>query len=223
MTASAITAKHKPRCEDLRWVTAAVLAALAARGYGQGATFTSAELREWIPKFKEEARLSNATSKLTKLGFVTYRQRMVEGGGDIEHVYTLTKQGHEAIKLAAAGKVHKSGPKGPHTAFKTVPANSFTFRLWALMRARKLLDAETAASTLVDAGDDVKKATQTANKYLRRWTQLGNLAESAQRVNAAGTSNGFKRYVLINDCGPTPPAWTAKALARKAATTKKQS
>ncbi|MBX3588831.1 MAG: hypothetical protein KF796_19540 [Ramlibacter sp.] len=204
MGASAITA-NAPGADDLRWVTAAALAAMAARGLRQGSVFTSADLDAWVPQLKLQRKRATATTRLCALGVVTCERRVDVASGQTIGEYTVTKQGAEAIRATVAGHVHKSGPKGPHAQRKAVQPHTFVARLWALMRARKLLDAETAAATLVDAGGDVSQAAKTARRYFHRWVDAGALAESAQRVNAHGTSNGFKRYVLVNDCGPVPP------------------
>lgn len=194
--------------EDLRWTSSALLVALAARGFKKGHSFTSVMARQWVPALKEGKRLKHAIETLADNQFVT--SQMVLHRGTISMAeYTVTALGAEAIKAAAAGVERKSGPKGPHAADRTVPAGTFAARLWALMRARQILDTDTAASTLVDAGGDVATAAKTAQRYFARWASTGALQESAKRLD-----NGRKRYVLVKDT-PEPPAWTAKAQARR--------
>ncbi len=199
MATTAITSGQGAQ-QDVRWVSAAVLAALAARGLGKGDKFTSQDLLAWVPGLKAERKRTHATTTLCRLGFVTYKQR--KGWGE----YTVTAVGAEAVLVAAQGQLRKSGPKGPHGHRNAARPHSLAARLWALIRARKLLDADTAASLLVDAGADVATAAKTISRYLYRWAGAGYLQESAQRVGAVGTGNGFKRYVLVKDCGPTPPS-----------------
>lgn len=204
MTAST---PSKPAADELRWITAAALAAMATRGLKKGSQFLSTDLQAWVPEFKTRRRRMSATTRLCALGIVTC-ERLIDGQtAQTTGQYTVTARGAEAIKAAAQGRVHKSGPKGPHTNPRARGGSkTFSARLWALVRARKILDAETAATTLVDAGGDVTQAAKTARRYLHHWVKAGALQESVTRVNAVGTSNGFKRYVLVNDCGPTPPA-----------------
>lgn len=208
MPASFITA---PAAEDLRWISAAVLVALAARGMGAGDSFTGATLRQWVPQLGKAGRaFGYAVHTLTRNDFITSNRQPPGPGGETVVLYSITRTGAEAIKAAASGALHRSGPKGPHSKDRAVPANTFAVRLWALMRARQVLDSETAAATLVDAGDDVAKATETARTYLARWACAGALTVSARRL-----PRGVKRYVLVKD-SPTPPAWTTKAKARAA-------
>ncbi len=209
MVASFITATP-PVEEDLRWTSAAVLVAMAARGLGKGSTFTSTQLRAWVPGLREGNRFKRAMATLEANQFVTFRMHTEPGNAQSHAVYTVTPTGAEAIKAAASGVVRKSGPKGPHGKNRVVPPNTFAARLWALMRARQMLDTATAAATLVDAGQDVDTAAKTAQRYLARWASTGALAVSKQRLAC-----GCKRYVLVKD-SPTPPAWTDKAKARAA-------
>lgn len=195
--------------EELRWVASAVLEALAERGKGKGDTFTAADLLAWVPALSAGAKRTNATTRLVGLGLLTYRQSVDTSTADLQGTYTVTAAGAEAIQAAKAGKPHKSGPKQPH-GNRPQSVNAFSTQLWRLVRARRLLDAKEAAETLVDAGDDVKKAEQHASKLLRRWELTGHLAASTQRVHRVGNSNGHKRYVLINDCGPMPPQCPSK-------------
>lgn len=201
--------------EDLRWTTGAVLLALGTRDLGKGQTFNSAQLAKWVPQLGVLKRRRYATHKLLEMGFVTARNQFTdEAKTDLIGHYTITEAGEAAIQAAMDGIVPRSGPRCGHGATRRPAPDSFVNRLWALFRARQIIDSDTAASTLVDAGGDVIKARETASRYLNRWTKAGVCQESAQRVNAVGTSRGFKRYVLVNDCGPTPPDWTARARTR---------
>lgn len=183
-----------------RWVTAAVLAALAQHGLKAGDTVRATVLATWAPTLADEQR-NRATTKLVALGFLSYRQRII--GGEREFEYTVTADGAAAITEAARGQVRKSGPKGTRRAPPPAP-ETYAARLWALLRIRKVLTAAEAAELLVDAGGPVDVRTATAQRYLRRWSRTSAVAESTQRVNRVGTSNGQKRYVLLHD-SPTPP------------------
>lgn len=208
MQAAFMTAANAEPAEDLRWTSAAVLVALAARGFTSGKRFTNKELREWVPQLKVGRRFKHAVETLVDNAFITSERLPFIDAADMLVRYTVTKTGAEAVKAAAGGALRKSGPKGPHTKDRAVAPTTFAARLWALMRARQMLDTETAAATLVDAGDDVAKAAKTAQRYLARWASTGALTESKHRM-----PGGCKRYVLVKD-SPTPPAWTSKAVAR---------
>lgn len=192
-----------------RWVTSALLVALAARLMHRGTHFTSEDMRTWVPALKGEMQRKSAAATLLRCGFVRQAMR-VDSKGRSYARYTVTAEGEAAIKAVAQGGVHTSGPKGPHQADRTAGKTTFVVRLWALMRARGMLDSHAAAATLVDAGGDFATAAKTAQRYLARWASTGAVQESRRRE-----ANGCKRFVLVND-SPTPPAWTPKAQARRA-------
>ena len=54
-----------------RWVTSALLVALAARSMHKGAHFTSADMRAWVPRLARDAQRKSAASTLLHAGFVT--------------------------------------------------------------------------------------------------------------------------------------------------------
>lgn len=209
MTAAAITGGATgAAAEDQRWTSSALLVALAARGFKAGDCFTAAQAREWVPALREGQRIKQAVQTLFNNQFVNSRRYIDHETGDTVTEYTLTTVGGEAVKAAKAGAVHASGPKGPHGKNRKVPADTFAARLWALMRARQMLDSDTAASTLVDAGDDYATAMKNAQRYLANWAKTGAITESRKRL-----AGNRKRYVLVNDT-PEPPAWTPKARSR---------
>lgn len=198
-----------------RWTTGAVLQALGGHGLGMGDSFRSGELAEWMPRMKREQRWE-VTKRLADQGLLKARMHYVDNFATREGIYTITAAGAAAIEAAMAGELPRSGPKGTHPSHvRPAAPDSFAARLWALLRMRQVIDSETAACTLVDAGEDVKKARRKANHYLRNWCAIGVITESAQRVNQVGNSNGNKRYVLTNDCGPQPPILAAHRLKQQ--------
>ncbi len=199
---------------DSHWVVNTILEVLARQGMGKaGARFTSQDLCVWLPDLKRATkRRTNATSTLCRLGIVTHKAGVDEGATTVV-TYTVTAAGAEAIARVAAGQRHRSGPKGPQDKRREPDSDSFVQRLWTLFRAKKLLDADSAASLLVDAGDDVQKAAHTARRYFHRWVQSGHAFERNYRVGAVGSSNGFKSYALVHDCGPVPPSTGKKAVS----------
>jgi hypothetical protein len=206
MTAAAITGTP---AEDLRWTSSALLVALAARDFKAGHAFTADMAREWVPALSQGRRLKHAIETLTDNQFITSRVFIDKANARTVTEYTLTQVGGEAVKTAKAGHMRASGPKGPHTKDRKVPPAAFAMRLWSLMRARQVLDSDTAASTLVDAGGDCAVAMKTAQRYFANWAKTGAITESKHRLEG-----NRKRYVLVKDT-PEPPAWTPKAKARR--------
>lgn len=77
----------------------------------------------------------------------------------------------------------------------------FAERLWRLLRIRRALTADEAASLLADAGDDVTEARRQAGALMLSWSRQcpKDVRVGARRVE------GLKRYVLQRDVGATPP------------------
>ncbi len=197
----------------MRWTTAEALASLAAHGMVEGSTFTTSQLREWVP-LDTAGKVKYVTRKLVSLKFVDAGRALKAGSSmDLEGRYTVTLSGAAAIKSAGEGHVRKSGNQGQPVAPRPPAAGSLAMRVWALLRARKVLDAGSASETLCDAGDDVAAAAKTITTYLRRWAKTSALQASARRL-----PNGFKQYVLVKD-SPEPPAWTAHDPSRRKKTT----
>lgn len=180
--------------QDTRWVTGEALTALAAQGLRAGGEFTSGQLRTWSKRLRTGNGCAHATGKLIALGFVTAAMRANSDMSNREGVYTVTEAGAEAIKAAGSGYSHRSGPKVPHGHRNAAVPGSFAQRLWALLRARRMLDSDTAAQTLTDAGDDADKAAQRAARYFSDWHAAGAVQPSAQRL-----PGGCKRWVLVRD------------------------
>lgn len=196
------------------WVTATALLALARRCLVEGGTFTAEQLADMTaptgPTPLTPEQRVHASSKLCALGFVKHRVHRDRATGEQVDVYTVTAEGAAAIQAAGQGHVRKSGPKGGIGGCpqRPVPAGTITARLWQLMRMRRMLDSDTAAQTLCNAGEhDFKRMQATVRRTLARWAATGAIAESRKRVPVAGqaaSSNGCKRYVLVKD-QPTPP------------------
>lgn len=199
----------EPQTTPPRWVTAAVLQALAQRNAAAGNEFTAAQLDQWLAGALKPAQRVHATTRLCALGFLRHCVIIVDGGR--VDMYTVTAEGAAAVRAAGSGQVRKSGPKAPHGKRHALPPQSLSARLWALLRMRTMLDAESATATLCDAGGDFERTRASVRRYLRRWADAGAVAESARRVNAQGTSNGFKRFVLVADAPQPPSLYRRKA------------
>jgi hypothetical protein len=197
--------------DTIHWVTGAALQALANQKLRVGDKFTRDQLKLWQPSLGQGGKMKNAIEKLLELGFITSEQVLVSNAFNWQPTYTVTGEGKAAMSGAASGKPLRSGPRGAHSKNRAVGSNTFVAKLWRLMRARKILDAETAASTLVDAEaqDQYSRAVKAARRYFHRWAQTGAVTESRTRTNTQ-----CKRYVLSRD-SVDPPVWTPKALARQ--------
>lgn len=200
------------------WVTGITLQALARSGAtAAGQQFTARQLHGFLRGALKPEQRVHATTRLCSLGFLQHKAQLEEVDGHLQpgSLYTITTEGAQAIAAAAAGHVHKSGPRGPRERGKALPPGSLADRLWKLVRVRKVIDSETAARTLCDAGDPdaFRRTRDTCARTLRHWELAGALQAAARRVAVAGqarTSNGNKRYVLITDA-PQPPRWWPQA------------
>lgn len=203
-----------------RWVTAAALHALARHTIVEGGCFTAAQLADWtVDDLTPEQRV-HATTRLCALGFLHHQVQVRDG--QREDVYTVTADGNAAIEAAAAGHVRKSGPKGTRAA-NPVRSDALSTKLWALVRLRKVIDSDSAARTLCNAGeDDFNSVRATVRKTLRRWELAGALQAGSRLLKTRDDpmhSNGSKRYVLVRD-SVDPPRWrqVLKAAATAQAT-----
>jgi DNA-binding MarR family transcriptional regulator len=186
----------KPAANSERWVASALLRALATLAPCAGQRFTGPALAASLPDLPARRR-ANGTRRLVALGFVTHARSLVDGRP--VYTYTVTPEGAAAIAAAASGAVLMAGRQG------TLAARPGTLRarLWALLRMRRVLDAETAARLLCDAGDSsfVSKRNRI-NEFMRRWRDAGVVD-----LSAAIGPRGQKRYVLLADSGPAVPAF----------------
>ncbi len=196
MSAAFITSESGSR----HWTTGAFLVELARRDLKQGSRFTTLELEAWMPEAVESGLVRKAIEVCKRNGYLTSKMSLCKDTARTLSTYTVTALGAEAIRAAAAGKLPKGGARGPLSVARPPSTGTFVARLWALMRARRTLDALTAAETLVDAGGNVTTAARTASGHLSRWAAAGALAEGRKRE-----ANGCKRYVLVQD-SPHPPA-----------------
>lgn len=190
-----------------RWVTAALLEVLARHCIVEGGTVTAGQLADWTAGTLTPEQRVHATSKLCALEFFTHGVKLQ--GGERVDVYTLTAAGAAAVAAAEGGHVRKSGPKGAR-APNPVDPDALSSKLWRLVRLRKIVDSDSAARTLCDAGDDdFERVRATVRRTLRRWEQAGALSAGSKLIKRRDdpvTSNGSKRYVLVVD-SVEPPRW----------------
>ncbi|MFE8644148.1 hypothetical protein ACFX58_03575 [Sphingomonas sp. NCPPB 2930] len=197
---------HKSRA----WFVGAALIALGMHRANDMATqFTQYDLAQWIPAYRGPDTAIMAikallNSKLIEgepcgLGHVTRRSRS----------YRLTTEGVAAARSALHSDKTLHPAAYGSAAKPAGPVDPFAQRLWSLLRIRRALTADDAASTLVDAGDDVARARRKAGELLLAWSRIcpPPVQVSAKRVD------GFKRYVLVVDLGLLPPAISARSRA----------
>jgi hypothetical protein len=191
---------------DPRWITSALLRALVTLAPAAGNRFTMPQLAAALADVPAVRRQRGIT-KLLGLRFITYRRQLVDGVSTC--VYIVTPDGAAAI--AAAGQGAMLMP-GAHQA-KQPAKGTLRHRLWALIRIRKVLDAEEAVKLLADAGDPAYISKRNkANECLRRWAQAGAL-----QLSAKVGPKGQKRYVLLTD-SPEVPAFITPIESAQAGT-----
>lgn len=121
--------------------------------------------------------------------------------------YQLTVAGLEA---ARQGEVITSGPWRPDTVKVRKPVkDTFRRRLWNAMR----VGGTFMVSDLVMAAarDDDADPYNNAARYIRHLVKVGYVEELATRQRGTRpTSSGFKRFRLLRNTGPIPPAWSPK-------------
>lgn len=118
--------------------------------------------------------------------------------------YVLTALGRAALE----GAKLTSGPKKPTGAHRP-HADSLRDRAWRSLRIRKKASVPELVGLLLDAGADPTdqvRAQSNLQKYLRALTRAGYLQEMRREAPTSPTSNGAKRYLLVRDTGPLPPA-----------------
>lgn len=191
------------------WFVGAALAALGANLRNTTREFTASELAGWAPDFaKTPGNAGLALERLVRHELVEQLdgspEKAARGPIRIKH-YVLTPRGLATCR-AAAQAVHDVPPPDPM---------ALTTRLWNLLRMRRKLTSDEAASLLVDAGsDEVMESTRhTLAGYLKTWAQVAPdvVQVSARRVG------GFKAYVLLKDTGIHPPRTKTSRIPHAAA------
>ena len=179
----------------MSWYLAVALRSVGQRVRLVGATFSAHKLVAWTPEFANQAdeaeRWAQAALKMMR------RCGYAEAVGPVS--WRMTPAG-----WALARAVAQSWPGARVARAHALPA-----RLWALLRIRRQVSSEEAASVLLDAGTrHYKEAQRRIAVYLRGWSQTVPHAVVAVRQGAAEC----KRYVLLRDLGRCPPPWRGPAL-----------
>lgn len=185
------------------WFVGATLRALARHVQSTRTHFTAIDAAGWDDALAGRPGMARlAFARLEQYGMVERVEpppTAVKPLGKVEPRWQLTAKGLgtcRAVLQAQPGNA--PDPKALST------------RLWALLHARRMLTAEDAASTLIDAGErDFRNAQKQLAGYLRAWAALvpDVVKVSEKRIN------GCKRYVLVKDGGIHPPPTKAGAIA----------
>ncbi|RMX18988.1 hypothetical protein EBQ34_01135 [Vandammella animalimorsus] len=176
------------------WYTGVALAALAHRAPPSG-LFDEAQLVQWAQADAVEfgAGLAHqALRAMQRRGYALPQSARRSNGKIFNQRWRLTPAGREA-GLAAHAALHHGAPD-PH---------ALATRLWGLLRIRRRLTTDEAASTLVDAGDGAAYTRQkkAIGALLRAWAK-----HAPDVVTVAAKREGAHlRYVLLRDLGAWPP------------------
>lgn len=102
----------------------------------------------------------------------------------------------------------RSGPVRAHTGKREVSRTTLRAKIWTALRILKKGTVNDFLE-LAQSGTE-RNAVNNAYKYLRALELAGYVQQ--MKVREAGTapsSNGFKRYLLVNDSGALPPVYYA--------------
>lgn len=122
--------------------------------------------------------------------------------------YRLTKAG---LQAASEGRAITSGPRRAHTGKPRRLSDTFRQRAWTAMR---MSGAFTVGDLVMAAARGEADPENNANRYLQCLHRAGYVVELPTRQPGTRlTSNGFKRYRLIRDTGPSAPVWSGKRRA----------
>ncbi len=171
------------------------------------------------------AKNQNAMFKLFQIGSILTLRELTDRSG-ISHHETIKTAGYllnrgyvsrlengvfeltpEGRKAKADGVVIKSGPMGPDTAKSRKPQKeTLRQRSWSAMRIMSTFSINDLVAVASD--DPTDEQHRNIGRYCSGLVKAGVLMEMANRERgAAETSNGFKRYNLINDTGEIAPTY----------------
>lgn len=110
--------------------------------------------------------------------------------------FTLSPEGRRAL---ANGEVITSGPIGPLTVRARRPRRrTVRDKMWSAIRITKKFD-------LARLQEITGASAESARRFVGSLARAGYLAELRRQPGEAPTSNGFKRWFLVDDPGPVTP------------------
>lgn len=174
------------------WFIGATLRGLAHHVQSVKTTFTALDVAGWDDALSgQPGKARMAFEVMARHGMLEKAELPAGALGKVEPRYHLTAKG-----LGTCRAVLQAQPGN------APDPDALSNRLWALLRSRRTLTSDEAASTLIDAGSrDYRNARNLIGGYLRAWARLlpDAVQISARRVD------GCLRYVLVNDGGVHPP------------------
>lgn len=188
------------------WFMPIVLAVLGRVRCRKPRPFTAAELLEWAPELRTPRTARTACEAMQRGGLLTAAPAPATPGvrrpTNPVLLWSLTPDGVVACKAAQHEQASQArSVTTTQRNIQRVLPGALRNRAWALLRIRKALTAQDAASVLADAGDDVTRMERVLGQYLIQWAKArpDAIEVSARKINR------FKRYVLVKDIGNLPP------------------
>ncbi|WP_238121987.1 MULTISPECIES: MarR family transcriptional regulator [unclassified Xanthobacter] len=150
-----------------------------------GPCLTTAELAERSGCSRHD--IGEACGKLVRRGWV---DRLERG------CFTLSSEGRRAL---AAGEEITGGPRGPiAVAARRPKRRTIRDKMWSAIRMARKFDL-ARLEALAGA------TNANARRYVRALQRAGYLSELRRQPGEAATSNGFKRWLLVDDPGALAP------------------
>lgn len=196
------------------WFIPVVLLTLGRQFARRARPFTESELLGWASDLGVLKTVRTACQTLQRSGLLERAPDVVPAGmrrPANPHTWRLTPDGMEACRSAVQEAAKQARISACKERCRQQIGSTLYGRLWNLLRNCKQLTAEEAVATLADAGNDTVSLQNSVSRYLRCWQAMypDHIQASAKRIN------GFKRYVVVRDPGPTPPP--AKPASQEAA------
>jgi len=194
------------------WYVAVALVALGKHLPGDTKTpFNAADLARWVSTYPKPATAMLAINSLVRVEYLVRVPEATVHSAFLTPIcsWRLTAAGAEAA--AAALKTDRAvNPAAYGGITPGAPIDPLAARLWSLLRIRRALTADEAASVLTDAGDDIAAARSQLGTLLLAWSRRfpEALQISKKRMGK------FKRFVLLVDLGGTPPPIRAKKVTK---------
>lgn len=150
-----------------------------------GVCLTTAELASGAGYAGKE--IADACSRLVRRGWIDREER---------GCFVLSDEGRRAF---AAGETITSGPNGPIEPQARRPRRrTVRDKMWSTMRLTKKFDL-ARLEEMAGASNSGARAFATA------LARAGYLSELRRQPGEAPTSNGHKRWLLVDDTGPLTP------------------
>lgn len=168
--------------------------------------FTHADFCSWCSRIGADSKAGHeALERLKSLGMVQRLPVPRRKGqpAPTQWVYALTSPGIEAARAAVAETQQALRAEVRPTAAARSTVTPFAARLWALLRARRVLSAVEAVNVLLDACDEAtfNRARAQAARWLLTWSR-----HHPEHVQVSQCRRGGALlYVLVQDLGVTPP------------------